>query len=87
MKRSLALHSGDLFPEQYQRGAKIKYSGPWLLPAPFAPVVVGLGLFPSLFFRFLTCLIFFFLDINFLDIFRRQMEVGAVLSLQSSAVP
>lgn len=68
-------------------GAKIKYSGPGLLPAPFAPVVVGLGLFPNLFFRLLTYLIFFFLDINFLDIFRRQMEVGAVLSLQSSAVP
>lgn len=65
MKRSLALHSGDLFPEQYQRGAKIKYSGPGLLPAPFTPVVVGLGLFPSLFFRFLTCLTFFFLILTF----------------------
>lgn len=62
MKRSLALHSGDLFPEQYQRGAKIKYSGPGLLPAPFGG---GVGAISEPIFPFSYLLDFLFSWLTF----------------------
>ena len=69
------------------RESKDKIFGTEAAPRPLCSGGGGVGAISEPFFSvFLPAWLSFFL-INFLDIFRRQVEVGPVLNLQSSAVP
>ena len=69
------------------KGSKDKIFGTGAAPRPLYSGGGGVGAISEPIFPFSYLLDFLFFDINFLDIFRRQVEVGAVLNLQSSAVP